>query len=212
MNAHKLFSEAWLRCDTLAQMHAYLASTTTRALSTDELLRAEWVARVAALDSYVHELVAQGMIEVFKGQRVATPAYQKFSLRNDVVDRIRCAATPEDAAATFDLEIRRQLGFITFQTPEAIADGVRLISSLELWNEVAIQWGAPGARVNTEAKVAKRQLSLIVERRNKIAHEGDMQPVSPREPWPISSTDLREVRSFIENLVRSVDALVVCSQ
>lgn len=55
------FESVWARCDELTAMHAYLANQLTPALRPDELLRAEWVARVSALDLYVHELVAQGI-------------------------------------------------------------------------------------------------------------------------------------------------------
>jgi hypothetical protein len=51
-------------------------------------------------------------------------------------------------------------------------------------------------------------LSLIAERRNKIAHEGDLQPSVPRTPWPITRSDVTEVATFIEDLVRTIDAIV----
>jgi hypothetical protein len=58
------------------------------------------------------------------------------------------------------------------------------------------------------AKQMKRTLSAIVERRNKIAHEGDLQPtLLPLAPWPISQADLATVSAFIEELVRSIDAV-----
>ena len=112
-----------------------------------------------------------------------------------------------DACAAFDLEIRRQLGFVSYQYPDKIADGVRMCSPSELWNSVALHQGATQQEKVVQAKQIKRQLTTIVDRRNKIAHEGDLQPKAvPISPWPISQGDLTVVSTFIENLVRSIDA------
>lgn len=202
-----LFDNAWLRCDMLSAMYAYLSSATTKALHSDEILRAEWVARVAALDLFVHELVAQRLVEVFEGRRAATDSYKKFMLPNETVGRIRAAPTSDDARAAFDFEVRRQLGLITYQNAVSIADGIRMVSPVELWSGVAAYLGAAPTDVNRRAKALRRQLSMIVERRNKIAHEGDMQPAAPHQPWPISQADLQTVRDFIFQVVAAIDAI-----
>jgi hypothetical protein len=176
-------------------------------MQPDELLRAEWVARVSALDLYVHELVAQLMLAIFEGRRSASPAYLKFDVSNETVNRIRAATSTSDASAAFDLHVRTYLSRITYQDPEDIADGVRLCSSVELWNEVALKLGATPATKVDEAKSLKKQLSLIVRRRNAIAHEGDLQQSALREPWPISQADLLFVGSQIDRLVRAIDAV-----
>lgn len=177
-------------------------------LNPDELLRAEWVARLSALDLYVHELVAQLMVEIFQGRRPSTPAYLKFEVSNETLNRIRLAGTPTDAAAAFDLEVRTQLGVVTYQSPDSIADGVRLISGKELWNEVALHLGATAITKISEAKLIRKNLSLLVQRRNKIAHEGDLQPTAPRQPWPILQSDLQFVSKQIETIVHAIDSVV----
>lgn len=98
--------------------------------------------------------------------------------------------------------------YLTFQDPEKIADGVRLFSPIELWNEVALKLGATPATKIAKAKSLKKELSLVVRRRNNIAHEGDLQPLPPREPWPISQSDLKFVADLIEKVVRGIDAVV----
>ena len=61
-------------------------------MSVDELLRAEWVARVSALDLYVHELVAQSMVQIFEGIRNPCPGFYKFNCSSDTLLRIKNAA------------------------------------------------------------------------------------------------------------------------
>jgi hypothetical protein len=208
VNALAHFEAVWVRCAQLSALHAYLANNVSSVLSPEELLRAEWVARLSALDLYVHELVAQSMVEIFEGRRAATAAYSRFRVSTDTLDRIRSAPSQADASAAFDLEVRTQLSAITFQDPERIADGVRLCSPVELWNEIALKLGASPATKSDEAKKLKTRLSVLVRRRNQIAHEGDLQPTSLREPWPINQPDLAIVRDLIELLVRTIDLLV----
>jgi len=164
---------------------------------------------VSALDLYVHELVAQLMLEIFDGTRAATPAYLKFQVSAETLSRVLAASTQSDASAAFDLYVRTHLSRITFQAPDDIADGVRLCSSVELWNEVALRLGVPSASKVSASKALRTQLSLIVERRNRIAHEGDLQQSPLREPWPINRADLVLVKGYIEQIVRTIDAVVV---
>jgi hypothetical protein len=202
-----LFDAVWGRCSNLSALHAYLASNVSKAVDPTELLRAEWAARVSALDLYIHELVAQRMLDIFDGLRPASAAFLRFQVSNETLDRIRLATNPSEARAAFDLDIRNQLSSQTFQDPEKIADGVRLCSTVELWNEVALKLGATEPTKVAQAKILKTDLSLVVRRRNKIVHEGDLQPSSPREPWPVTQADLVVVSTLIEKIVRAVDSV-----
>ena len=202
------FDAVWSRCDQLSTLHAYLERNVAGVLQPGELLRSEWVARVSALDLYVHELVAQSMLDIFEGRRPTCPAYLRFRLSTDTVHRIQRASSASDARAAFDLDVRNHLSQITYQFPDDIAEGVRLCSSIELWNEVALALGASPATKTKDAKDLKTRLSLVVRRRNAIAHEGDLQQTPIREPWPISRADLTFVRDEIGRLVRVMDTLV----
>jgi hypothetical protein len=202
------FDDVWQRCAEIEALHAYLAGKLAPAMSADELLRAEWVARISALDLYVHELVAQNMMKIFEGTRNSCPGFSKFQCSSDTLLRIKNAPTPADAGAAFDLEVRSNLSRVTYQFPEDIADGIRLVSGCELWNDIALAKGATVANKAAQAKSLKKDLSLVVERRNKIAHEGDLQRSVPRTPWPITRADLSYVGGFIEDLVRTIDKIV----
>lgn len=208
MTPFDYFADVWQRCAELETLHTYLAGKVTSAMSLDELLRAEWVARVSALDLYVHELVAQNMVSIFEGARNSCPGFSKFHCSSDTLLRIRNASTRSDATAAFDLEVRSKLSRMTFQLPEDIADGIRLVSGTELWNEIALAKGANAATKSVLAKNLKIELSIIVERRNRIAHEGDLQPSIPRTPWPITRADVFHVAAFIQDLVRTIDKIV----
>jgi hypothetical protein len=155
------FRDIWNRCDELAALHLYLQRNLTAALQPDEILRAEWVMRISALDLYIHELVAQRMLAIFEGRLIAPVAFSKFDVPTEVLMRIKGATSPVESSAAFDLHVRTQLSRITYQFPEDIADGVRLCSCVELWNEIADHQGATPQQKTDHAKSLKRQLSLL---------------------------------------------------
>jgi len=97
-----------------------------------------------------------------------------------------------------EAEIREKLSYESYQQPNKIADAIRLISAKELWKEVAGQ-------LNKPAKDIKSQLSAIVDRRNKIAHEADIDPsygIGSR--WNIDENMVNDAVNFIEQLVENI--------
>lgn len=211
MKPLELFNIAWERANHLSGIYQYLNRTATNVLKCDELLRSEWAARVSALDMYVHELISQEMLEIYIGNRPKTDAYKKFSISMNWFEILNASPSSTHSASYFDFVVREQLGRITYQFPDDIADGIRLISKKELWNEVAnfIIGGNPAQSVKiTEAKSIKTKLRMIVDRRNKIVHEADIKKAQPRELEEISQSDLIEVKQHIERIVRAIDHIV----
>ena len=112
-------------------------------------------------------------------------------ISNSIVNRLNNTAWLEN-------EIRETLGYQSFQQPEKIADAIRLISYKKLWQEVA-------NNMNKSAKDIKQQLTLIVDRRNKIAHEADIDPTfNIGNRWPIDEILVSETIDFIEELVENI--------
>lgn len=208
MTPKSIFTKAWNRALTLRDVHVYLATYTTQVIDKDELLRAEWAMYVSALDLYVHEITAQNMLETFRGNKQASIGYKRHNLSLELLGRIRSATTQIEAEAAFELDIREKMAFQSFQDPEKIADAIRLISDIELWNSIAEFLAQTGQNTKQLSKDLKTKLSLIVRRRNKIVHEGDLQPALPREPWPISRQDTDDVKDFIFTIVQTIDTLI----
>jgi hypothetical protein len=147
--------------------------------------------RVSALDLYVHEIVSQRLLETFQGARPTCSGYLKIQISNDTLMRIHANGKGNVSDAACDLEMRTRLSRVTFQAPDDIAEGIRMVSSIELWSESAKHYGATGADIKTNAGVLKAELSQIVSRRHKIVHEGDLQPSTPRVAWPITRLDVK---------------------
>jgi len=95
-------------------------------------------------------------------------------------------------------EIRERLGRQSFQKADDIADAIRYISNKKLWDEVALQ-------MTKSAKDIKQQLNSIVDRRNKIAHEADIDPTfNIGSRWNINELLVGDAVDFIEILVDSI--------
>ncbi|HRQ79704.1 MAG TPA: HEPN domain-containing protein [Azospirillaceae bacterium] len=208
MSPISYFDSVWQRCEEIKVLHSFLQSNLTSALSTDELLRSEWVARVSALDLYIHELIFQNMLLIFQGRKEKGTSFHKFECSSEALLRIKNSEHRVEQDLAFDLEVRRKLSRVTYQFPEDIADGVRLISKCELWNSVAIKRGANEQNKISAGKQIRNTLSLIIQRRNKIVHEGDLQPEPPRTQWKIDRADVDEASSFIHDIVYSIDSIL----
>lgn len=191
MGPKTYFDDVWQRADVLATLYSFVTNNVSAVLRPDELLRSEWAIRVSALDLYIHETVAQNLLKIFQGQRPVCPGYSKLQISSDALMRIHTNGPGLVSETTFDLEIRTRLARATYQFPDDIADGIRMISPLELWIEIAKHDGATTpSEIKLRAAALKGELTQIVNRRNKIVHEGDLQPSLPRTPWPIERSDV----------------------
>jgi hypothetical protein len=205
MTPKSYFDDVVSRANLFGALHAYIANNTT--LDATELLRAEWATLVSALDLYVHEIVSQRLLEIFRGTRPPCPGYLRIPISTDTLMRIHANGKGNASDAAFDLEMRTRLSRVTFQAPDEISDGIRMVSSIELWNEIAKFYGAVGANIAADAAAMKTDLSQIVNRRHKIVHEGDLQPIIPRVPWPITRRDVDRVRMAIVRIVEGIEAV-----
>ncbi|BAY98004.1 hypothetical protein NIES37_19520 [Tolypothrix tenuis PCC 7101] len=99
-------------------------------------------------------------------------------------------------------EIRETLSYKSFQQPDKIADAIRLISDKKLWDEVAVKICRPTRDI-------KQQMSLIVDRRNKIAHEADIDPTyNIGNRWYIDELLVNDAVDFIEQVVESIHQIL----
>lgn len=175
----------------LGGLHDALSSLTTSAVDASDLLRAQLVLGVSALDYFVHEITVLGMVAVFEGRRPSTPAFLKYRV---AMDSIRSGIM---GYAWFESDIRERNSFLSFQQPDKIADAIRLFSNVKLWQQVALQLSMPEQDI-------KNRLKLIVDRRNKIAHEADADPSFPNMRWPITKSDVDQSLTYIAQICESI--------
>ena len=195
-SAIDLFRISIARVRDLITVHNSLKAQTSNVLDISDMLRSALVLAVSALDYYIHEVVRIGMLEIHRGERPEPPAFSGFQIS---LGNARAGINAgQNIDSWLEDEIRQRHSYKSFQQPNAIADAVRLICDKKLWEEVSINMGSP-------AKDIKQQLSRIVDRRNKIAHEADIDPSYPiGDRWPIDELLVNEAVDFIEQVVESI--------
>lgn len=170
----------------LETIYVALSAMTTSAVPKDELLRAELVSIVSALDTYVHDIVREGLL----------CSYRK-GIHNTYIGWFAGKHTITSLAG-FESKLREMHGYKTFQAPQRIADAVGMLGISDVWSRAA------GIASDDETALA-----LIVDRRNKIAHESDINPVNGLGgKWPISIGMVRSVVGRVDNIVRSFDIFI----
>ena len=198
-----LFGISIARVRELITVHNSLKAQASSVVDLSDMLRAALVLAVSALDYYIHEVVRIGMLEIHRGQRPEPPAFSRFQIS---LGSARAAINAgQNIDSWLEDEIRQGHSYKSFQQPKAIADAIRLISDKKLWEEVSINMG----RVAQDTEDIKNQLSLIVDRRNKIAHEADIDPSYPiGDRWPIDELLVNEAVDFIEQVVESIHKIL----
>lgn len=196
--AIEAFRESIGRAEHLGGLYKALSGLTTAAVDASDLLRAQVVLAISALDYYIHEVTVLGMIEVFEGKRPRTPAFLKFRVSVGTIS----AGMSTRSSSWFEAEVRERHSFLSFQQPDKVADAIRLFSDVRLWQEVA-------SKMASTDKALKDRLKLIVDRRNKIAHEADLDPSYPGSRWPIKTADVEQSLQFLRTLCENIHASIV---
>ncbi|MES2294049.1 MAG: hypothetical protein V4527_12180 [Pseudomonadota bacterium] len=197
--ALKSFEMNMGRVRSLHALRESFSSRVTPVVDLSDMLRAEVVLAVSALDHFVHELTRLGMLESWKGNRKKTDAFGRFHLSLSAAALL--TNTPS-AMTVLETEIRNRHSFLSFQHPEKISDAVRLFSDVKLWEAV-------GNRLGEDASAIKSSLVLIVDRRNKIAHEADVDPSYPGQRWPINVSLVEGIFSRIESISTAIYSVAV---
>jgi hypothetical protein len=188
------------RVRDLIAVHNSVKAQSTLALDLSDILRSALVLSVSALDFYIHEVVRLGMLQIHQGLRSEPPAFSRFQISlgsaREILDN------PLDLDYWLEDEIRQRHSYKSFQQPGNIADAIRLISDKKLWEEVATVMSRP-------AQDIKQQLSIIVDRRNKIAHEADINPtLGLGDRWGIDEFLVKDAVDFIEQIVKGIHLVI----
>jgi hypothetical protein len=193
-SALRQFRANLLRARELGKLAAAVTEITTPAIDVSDMWRAQIVLGVSALDHLIHEIARLGMIDSAKGTRPKTNAFLRFQLPFDAIKR---GLSGQPHELWLGEAVREKHSWISFQHPDKIADAIRLISSVKLWDKV-------GKELGMLSQDAKLRLELIVDRRNKIAHEADMDPTNPGFRWLITDAMARDAIDFIDRVAEAI--------
>ena len=155
-----------------------------------DILRAQLLMSVSAMDHFVHNSIEEGMLEIYQGSRPPTMSFNDFTVK---MKDHQFALVNTGNTSWLRVEIQGQIGHNSYQKSKNIAKGVRLISDRDLWVDV-------GSIVHERPDIIARKLDLIVTRRNTIVHQADNDPSNPGQRLNITESEISDAIDLIEKL------------
>ncbi len=151
------------RVRNLGGIYNTLNAQTTAVIDCSDILRSELVMAVSVLDYYIHEIVRLGMLEVYRGTRSNTPAFLQFQISLESVRQAVSAPTSDD---WLENEIRERHSWRSFQQAKPIADVIRLISDISLWEQVSNHLAMPAQDVRQQLNFGSYKKKVQNAKRN----------------------------------------------
>ena len=166
----------------------------------DEILRAEIVLVVSALDCFIHDIVRQGMLETYQNERTASPLFKQFKIPFKALQLIESVDTEGNKLEFLEAAIQEANAKDSYQSPVSIEYALQLINIKSIWKNCA-------EAMDMSAKDIKDELALIINRRNKIAHEADYNNLTGCKS-PINREQTNKIIKFIEDFCESIYRVV----
>lgn len=172
-----------------------IGTMTNGLVDAQDLYRAALVQGVAAWDRYVHGVVLDRAVEIMLGRmqagkssKVGLPLGAVASLMN-----INGQADRELTAKSFFAE---RLSRETYQRPDDVAAGFAMVGVNAIWSTAF-----------PDAERAKIRLGVVVDRRNRIVHHCDSDPVIPGAVVPLTASDAIDALHVVSETVTAIDPL-----
>lgn len=176
----------------------------------DDLLRSAHVFAVSALDRYVHERVCKGIIAAYRNGSLLKEQNDfsiPLKLAMEAADALRKAQKEGKQvrpANEFRKAVQEILHKRPFQSWRDIEYAFRLIGVSGLAGDIQANKGL------SDLTSYKKQLALVVERRHRIVHEGDL-PRHQRGGQAIKASitpkQVNDAINYIEDLVAELEKI-----
>lgn len=153
----------------------------------DEILRATIALLISSLDYLVHEIVLSEAAFRFNSKTPMSKIQVPFDAL--LVDE-------HEVLQTVLSHVKQVNGYRSFVAPDKVATGLSVVFS-DAWTKISKSSGS-------EKDTLKRDLKLLVDRRNKIVHEADFNPDDFGKLWSISKEDVTDSVEFISTLGESI--------
>jgi len=197
-----------LNIDSVKQLDAiyqYLEHKNVgKALDLSEILRAEIVLAVSAMDNFISDVLHFGLVHTFEGNRVipdfAKP-FNDFQVDMQTLVQIINAPSPNDKSLILGEYIRKVNSKNPYQDPKQIESALLLLGIKQLWTKLGIE-------LSTKGEDVRRELANIVWQRHKIAHEADFDHLIQKKRTRDRATTLQAIE-FIEKLCNAIYKIVM---
>ncbi|MDR1165049.1 MAG: hypothetical protein LBO66_04095 [Deltaproteobacteria bacterium] len=191
ITAREQFTQNIVRVRETGLLYESVTNLTPSAVDSTDILRMQIILSVSSLDSLIHGLVLNGIIEILEGKREPTKETQKVMIS---ISSVKKALNDGSLLDTIKDEIILRTGYQSYQTPEKISDAMKCFTAKKIWKEVALI-----TKFDT-SEIIQKKLRIIVDRRNQIVHQADAHPIYPATRWEIEKSTVDENVNFIETI------------
>lgn len=170
------------------------------AMDISDILRSEYVLIVSAFDCYIHDVVLQGMSDMFFGNKTECKGYTDFCIPMSTVKELLTTPDVSLRASIYNASVKKILSKDSYQSPNSVEYALSMVNIKKIWSKI-------GEKIGMSTEDVKTKLGLIILRRNKIAHEADIENLVSMEKAEIERTDVEDVIAFLNNLVLEIDKI-----
>lgn len=190
------FEENIQAAEKLESIHSYLCQQ-AKSLDASSLLRSEFVFVVSALDTYMHMVIEDKIVDLFFTK---DSFLSEFTVSVSDVKKFFLTIDSNDKAEIFRNIVKRKLQKDSFQSPKSIEYAFSLVGIKKIWSSIK-----SGMKMESQDIIDK--LGLIVNRRNMIAHESDRNRATG-ELEEIDLDTVKESKEFVIKLVNQFENLL----
>ena len=190
--AKSTFNDGCDRACALKAIFDLMEATAPAALNCDDILRSALVLSVSSFDLFLHEIfrfeVSHRLTQKKEINSLRIPFNVLISSEHMQIDMI-------------DEAIRKDNSYKSFVAPDKLAECLRIFVEAP-WDRIAVSLGEQPSTV-------KSKLKSVVDLRNRIAHEADVNPTyGGVELWPIYSEDVDSSIIFLRDLGSAVAEVI----
>ena len=196
-----------LNIDSVKQLDIiflHLDKNNVRTIDLSEILRAQIVLAVSALDNFISNVIHIGIIQTFEKNRVIPNElitnYQNIQLDLKTVEEISNATNLSDKSLILGNFIIKLNSKKPYQDPKQIESALLLLGVNKLWSQI-------GDKLKMKGDDVKNQLANIVWQRHKIAHEADFDSLTQSKKIRDRESTIKAIE-FIENLCNEIYLIV----
>lgn len=191
------FADEVQRARDLVGLGQSLGALTHGRVDGSDLYRAALMHGVAAIDSYVHGVVLDRAVDILLGRLPHVAGSTKVGLHFGAVQQILGAPNQADKELAARTHVASRLSLETFQRPDDIAKAMAMVGVPKVWTTAF-----PGVG---KAKAAMVALGVVVQRRNRIVHQCDADPLTPGAITTLSDQDALDSIAVVEATVLGID-------
>lgn len=188
--------------EALHTSYLYFRNNNVGALDISELLRAEWVLVVGAMDCYIHDVVCKKMHSLITDSDNSVELLPKglstYNMPLLSLKELYDAETQVEKDALLMKYLRQTLHEYSFESVQSIEYAMSYIGVKKIWSRLA-------DRLNSDVESVKKELGIIVRRRNVIAHQSDIVDFTKLEKQEIQPEDVENAKGFIVKFVQAMN-------